>query len=193
MPPKAKITREMIVDAGLSIAREQGIENVSARTVAEHLGCSTQPVMYHFDRIEGLKRAIYAKADDYHTSFIMDVREGEPLLAIGLNYIRFAQTEKHLFRLLFQSDGFGGKSVAELTEAEELAPIFEALSQTAGLDRTQARDVFRSLFLFVHGYASMFANNSLSYDESIIAKDLGRAFNGALHTVREETTCRNCI
>ena len=193
MPPKAKITREMIVDAGLSIAREQGIENVNARTVSEYLGCSTQPVMYHFSRIEEMKRAVYAKADEYHSAFIMDVGEEAPLLAIGLNYIRFAQREKHLFRLLFQTNGFAGKSVAERTEAPELAPIFEAVSGAAGIDRTQAGTVFRSLFLLAHGYASMFANNALAYDERVIAKDLERAFNGALHTVKGETTCRNCI
>lgn len=193
MAPRPKVTREMIVDAGLSVAREQGIENVNARTVSERLGCSTQPVMYHFSRIEELKRAIYAKADEYHSTFLMDAREENRLLGIGLNYIRFAQTEKHLFRLLFQSNELAGKSVADLTDAEELLPIFEVLSQTAGINMAQARDVFRSLFLFVHGYASMFANNSLTYDERVIAKDIERAFTGALHTVKEETTCRNCI
>ena len=188
MAPRPKVTREMIVDAGLSVAREQGIENVNARTVSERLGCSTQPVMYHFSRIEELKRAIYTKADEYHSAFIMDAREGNPLLGIGLNYIRFARTEKHLFRLLFQSDGFAGKSVADLTDAEELVPVRQALSRAAGIDMVQARAVFRLLFLFIHGYASMFANNSLTYDERIVVKDLERAFNGALHTVKEETT-----
>lgn len=48
MPPKAKITREMIIHAGIEIVREHGIENVNARTVSKKLGCSTQPVMYHF-------------------------------------------------------------------------------------------------------------------------------------------------
>ena len=182
MPPRARITREMIVDAGFAIAREQGIGQVNARTVSERLGCSTQPVMYHFRRIEDIKQAVYQRADEYHTAFITDVRDGQPLLGIGLNYIRFAQTEKHLFHLLFQTNGFAGKSIAELADAPELEPV---LSMMGGAQR---KDAFKLLFLFVHGYASMFANNSLSYDEHIIAKDLERAFNGALHTVKEETT-----
>lgn len=193
MPPKARVTREMIVEAGFAIAREEGVGQVNARTVSERLGCSTQPVMYCFRRIEDLKRAVYQRADEYHTACLTEAPEGDPLLGIGLNYIRFAQREKHLFRLLFQTNGFAGKSVEELTRAPELEPVIEAVSGAAGIDRTQARTVFRSLFLFVHGYASMFANNALAYDERIIAKDLERAFNGALHTVKEETTCRNCI
>lgn len=55
MPPKPKITREMVVEAAFEIARESGRENINARTAAKKLDCSTQPVMYHFDTIEELK------------------------------------------------------------------------------------------------------------------------------------------
>ena len=48
MPAKAKVTKEMIVDAAFAIAREAGVERINARTVSERLHCSTQPVMYHF-------------------------------------------------------------------------------------------------------------------------------------------------
>lgn len=180
MPPRARVTREMIVDAGFAIAREQGVGQVNARTVSERLDCSTQPVMYHFKRIEDMKRAVYQRADEFHTAYLMDVRAGQPLLGIGLNYIRFAREEKHLFRLLFQTNGFSGKSVAELTDAPELAPVIAALGGERG------REAFRMLFLFVHGYASMFANNDLDYDERIIAADLARVFDGVTHRMKEE-------
>lgn len=51
MPPKVKITKEMIIDAAFEIARSEGAENINARTVSKKLGCSTQPVMYHFKTI----------------------------------------------------------------------------------------------------------------------------------------------
>ena len=38
MPPKAKITREMIIDAAFEVARAEGAENVNARTVSKKLG-----------------------------------------------------------------------------------------------------------------------------------------------------------
>ena len=56
MPAKAKVTKEMIVDAAFAIAREAGAENINARTVSERLHCSTQPVMYHFATMEELKK-----------------------------------------------------------------------------------------------------------------------------------------
>ena len=52
MPPKAKVTKDMIIDAAFNVVREAGAENINARTVAKKLKCSTQPVMYHFETIE---------------------------------------------------------------------------------------------------------------------------------------------
>lgn len=48
MPPKAKVTREMILQTVFQITREQGFEAVNARSIAESLNCSTAlflPVM----------------------------------------------------------------------------------------------------------------------------------------------------
>lgn len=186
MPPKAKITREMIVDAGIEVVKESGIENVNARTVAEKLGCSTQPVMYHFKKIEEMKEAVYQKADQYHMAFLNDIQGDNPMLSIGLSYIRFAQTEKNLFRLLFQSNEFAGKSISGLIDTEEIAPVITVLSEAAGVSISQAKIIFRSLFLFVHGYASMFANNSLEYDEEMISFDLERVFAGMIYAAKED-------
>ena len=51
MPPKAKITRDMIIEAGIKVVREKGAESLNVRQVAAVLGCSTQPVMYHFSTV----------------------------------------------------------------------------------------------------------------------------------------------
>ena len=127
MPAKAKVTKEMIVDAAFAIAREAGVENINARTVSERLHCSTQPVMYHFATMEELKRTVYAKADLYHSEYLMTMKKPPKgaALGIGMNYIRFAIEEPHLFRFLFQSDYFNGKTLLELIDAEELTPFFQ--------------------------------------------------------------------
>ena len=43
MPPKTKITKEMIVQAAVEVATQSGYEAINARTVSERLHCSTQP------------------------------------------------------------------------------------------------------------------------------------------------------
>lgn len=186
--PKAKITREMVIDAAFEVARAMGIENVNARTVSEKLGCSTQPVMYHFAKIEEMKRAVYEKADQFHSEYLMNITDpGEGImLGIGLNYIRFAIREPNLFRFLFQSGYAVGNSLLEMVDSEELKPILDMMSGAMKMSTEQTKEVFVTIAMFAHGYASIIANNSLEYDEKTVAAHLERAYRGAVLTVREE-------
>lgn len=186
MPPRTKFTRDMIVDAGFEVIRESGVENFNAQAISQKLGCSTQPVMYQFKKIEDIKKAVYQKADEYHTAYITNIDGTSPLPEIGLAYIRFAATEKNLFRFLFQSNVFDGKSITDLIDAEELTPVLMIMSKKTGLSMEQTKIVFRSVFLFAHGYASMFANNTLEYDEKVISADLIRILLGTMEHLRRE-------
>ena len=181
MPPKAKITRDMIIDAGFEIAREEGAENINARTVSKKLNCSTQPVMYHFATIEELKRVVYEKTDRYHTGYLMkaDPQAEDFMLAIGLNYIRFAIEEPHLFRFLFQSGYAAENSLLEMIDSRELKPILAAMQEATGMKETQMKEVFLTIALFAHGYASLIANNSFAFDETVVSAHLERAYRGA--------------
>lgn len=189
MPPKAKITKEMVIDAAFEEAREAGAENINARTVAARLNCSTQPVMYHFATIEELKRAVYAKADSFHSEYLMELKEPKRgvMLGIGQNYIRFAMEEPQLFRFLFQSNFFQGAAMLELIDAKELAPVLSAMQGAVGGSMEQVKEIFLTIFLYAHGYASMIANNSLTYDEELIKAHLERAYAGAVLAAREGT------
>ena len=189
MPAKAKVTKEMIIDVAFAVARETGVEHINARTVSERLHCSTQPVMYHFATIEELKRTVYAKADSYHSEYLMDLKGPQKgaMLGIGMNYIRFAIEEPHLFRFLFQSDYFSGKTLLELIDADELSPVLSAMQRALGIGLEQTKKVFLTIFLFAHGYASIIANNSMQYDEERIQSHLERAYRGAILAAKEET------
>ena len=188
MPPKPKITKDMIIEAAFEVARETGAKYINARTVANKLKCSTQPIMYHFATIEELKKAAYAKADVYHSEYLMNIENPQEgiMLGIGLNYIRFAIEEPHLFRFLFQSNFFNGTTLLEMIDAEELAPVLLAMQGAVGGSIDQVKEIFITIFLFAHGYASIIANNSLEYDEAIIKVHLERAYKGAVLAVQEK-------
>ena len=49
MPPKVKFQKEEIVRAALNVARQQGIDAVTAREVAKELGVSVGPIFTWFD------------------------------------------------------------------------------------------------------------------------------------------------
>lgn len=94
------------------------------------------------------------------------------MLGIGLNYIRFAIEEPHLFHFLFKSDYFGGRTLLELIDAEELTSVLSVMQGTLGIGMEQTKKIFLTVFLFAHGCASIIANNSLKYDEELIKAQL---------------------
>ena len=189
MPPRGKITRDSIAEAAFRIARARVAESVNARSVAEELHCSTQPVLYHFAAVEEVRQAAYRRADQFHSAYLMDIPEdaAEPMLEIGLNYIRFAIEEPHLFRFLFQSGCGAGNSLAEMVDSDELKPVLGFMGEAMGLGPEQTREVFLTLALLVHGYASLIASGGLAYDEKAVAAHLERACRGAVLAIEEET------
>ena len=72
MPAKPKVTRDGIVKAAFELIRTQGHEALNARTLAEALGCSTQPLLYWFASMDEIRRETYRAADAFHTGFITD-------------------------------------------------------------------------------------------------------------------------
>ena len=181
MPPKARITADMIIEAAFAIVRQQGAEALNARTIAQELGCSTQPVLYQFATVEDVRKAIYTYADNFHSQSIMQGLEESPmsLLTLGQNYIRFAAQEQHLFRFLFQSAGLGSGNLLTIMEDPSLAPILDIIQQAMAISPEAAKRIFTHLFLVVHGYASLLANNPIPYDENEVSGLLDSAFNGA--------------
>jgi len=188
VPPKAKVTRDMVINAAFEVTRTMGAENVNARTVSQKLGCSTQPVMYHFAKIEDMKKAVYAKLDWFHTEYLLNIEKPQKgiMLGIGLNYIRFAIEEPHLFRFLFQSGFAVENNLVEMIDSEELKPVISVMQEAMEMNVEQTKEVFLTIALFAHGYASIIANNSLEYDEEVVALHLERAYRGAVLAVQEE-------
>ena len=181
MPPKVKITKEMIENASFEVIRERGHENLSARTIAEYLKCSTQPVLYSFRKVDEIREAAYGIADRYHTEFIMPKETDEiPILALGLNYVRFGQEEKNLFRFLFQTDKFGGKDIGSLMSDPELSGVLEIMAAGLEVDKEQAGEMFLTFFCAAHGMASLLANNSMEYEEGQCRKMLENVFFGMI-------------
>ena len=186
MPPKAKVTREMILSAAFDLVRAEGQAALNVRALAKRLGCSTQPILYNFAAVEELKAAVYEKADEYHTACILP-RDGEgpdALLELGLNYVRFGHEEKHLFRFLFESDQFKGMDLKGLLQGPGTGELVDILSGGLGCERAEAEKVFLAFFAVVHGLASLLCNNAMAYDETQCTEMLETVFYGALASLK---------
>lgn len=179
MPPKSRITKEMIVNTAFELVRESGADSLTARSIAMKLNCSTQPVLYCFKTVDEIRAEVYKRANDYHSEYLMRGVESarNPMYAIGLNYIKFGFEEKYLFRFLFQSGSLEGK-MEILFDEEALTPILGTLESQVGCSHEKAKIVFESIYYSTHGIASLLANNALEYNEEQIKNVMSAIFTG---------------
>ena len=187
MPAIAKVTKEMIIDAALEIAKEMGAENITARTVSQKLGCSTQPVLYHFKTIEEVRIAAHKKASEFHINYVTNIsgKYERPMLEVGMRHIQFAAKERNLFRFLFHSNYYTDVSLSDWLTRENFNSLFSILKRQAKADQQQAYYIFSQIFLVTHGIASLLANNTMVYDEAYCINTLSNAYFGIMYLIKE--------
>ncbi len=59
MPPKAKITKDMILNIVFDITRDTGYETVNARSISNKLLCSTRPILLAIKNMDELKTEFF--------------------------------------------------------------------------------------------------------------------------------------
>jgi AcrR family transcriptional regulator len=189
LPPRIKTSNEDIIKESIAIVREQGIEFVTARSVAAKLNCSIQPIFRTFGTIEDLKAATYKRAEEIYNTAMMEAMKNsrEGFLALGLAYVNFAKSESNIFRLLFMSNVFNQGSAANIVgstagDDEVIALICEA----TGLDVSKSQELHTSLWFTAHGIASLLVTNSCTLTDDETRQVLKNVFNGLLHALRTE-------
>jgi AcrR family transcriptional regulator len=104
MPPKTKFTKESIIDAAFDIAREEGIDSISVRKIADQLGSSTAPIYVNFTDIEELKQAVLLKLHHIAEEMMRTPYHPNPFLSIGMASLKFAREYSVLYKdLIFNS------------------------------------------------------------------------------------------
>ncbi|MBR4308905.1 MAG: TetR/AcrR family transcriptional regulator [Oscillospiraceae bacterium] len=188
MPPKSRISRQMILSASIEVVRTKGLQNLNVRAVATELNCSTQPIMYHFATMDELKTEIFDIIAEKHFAELLslDIFEAEdPCLELSRKYIRFSVAEPNLFRFLYQSDRFSADRLDASWEQPQLVAFLAALAQKYDLSPGVAKNAFICLLLSAHGFASFLANNTISYNGAQMETYLNTVQKGCIATLKE--------
>lgn len=70
MPPKAKFTRDQIIQAGLDIVRKNGMEALSARALGTELGSSARPIFTVFQNMEEVQDEVVKSAKLLYAGYV---------------------------------------------------------------------------------------------------------------------------
>ena len=179
MARKELITKDKILETAFVLAREEGIENVTARKLATQIGCSTQPIFRVYANMNELYTEIYLKATDsfgnYYENYKSEV--DVPFIHLGLAYIYFAKDEGNLFYLLFQSEQRGERGLFELLNGKSGA-VSKEINRAAAAGCKNPSGLFMKMWIFIHGCACMVLTGDydLTEEETIeLLKDIYRS------------------
>lgn len=98
MPPKKKFSKDQIIDAAFDIAREDGIEGITIRKIAQRLGSSIAPIYVNFNDVEEVKNAVLGKIQGISLEMLNTNYSSDPFLNIGIASLKFAREYSVLFK-----------------------------------------------------------------------------------------------
>lgn len=185
MPPKFKFEKEEIINTAINLVRQNGADYLTARNLGSALGSSAKPIFSLFGSMDEVKKEVFAAAYNLYESYLeTDIKKGEvpPYKASGLAYIRFANEEKELFKLLFMRDRTG----EDLSrDQDRIKPIIEIIMENLKVDEETAVMLHLKLWVYVHGVATMCATRYLNWDTEFISTSISEVYNGLILNIKE--------
>lgn len=177
MPPKQRITREMILEKSFAMFCREGMEAVNARSVAKALNCSTQPIFSYFAGMDDLKNALDQKARDaFGASISGEAAEGDPLERSCEAYVRFAGEQPCLFAHLFLRMGEAQNS--PVISSELMERLVHAEAESEGLPLDAAKELCTSMWIFAHGLAAVQASGQNRLSAERVTQMLAKTREG---------------
>lgn len=189
MPPKAKFSREEIIEAALAIVREYGADALTARALAEKLGSSARPIFTVFQSMEEVQEAVLASAKILYKQYVeRGLQENPAFKGVGTQYILFAVNEPKLFQLLFMTEQEGVPNLAGILPLidESYAAILLSIKKGYGLDGAAAEKLYRHLWIYTHGIAALCATKMCRFTGEEISTMMTEVFMGLLRKIRED-------
>lgn len=178
MARKTTISKEIILEAALKMLIRDGYASVNVKTLAAEIGCSTQPIVWHFGNMDGLRRALSEYAMAYAAGKAASDFDNklESFEFLGRAYVKMALKEPNLFKFLYLGGNPLGKpyNLKDVGRAKNEEMISKIAGQT-GLNEEQVIRFLRNTIIYSHGIATMLATGVLKGSE----KDMMELINNA--------------
>lgn len=192
MPPKSKFVREEVIAAALKIVQREGVAALTARSLATELGSSARPIFTLFEG--GMDEVVHATeraARDLYNGYIQNGLQ-EPLAfkGVGKAYIRFSVEQPRLFSWLFMSECNAGRANVLSQIDENYGAILSSVCNQFGLERETAERVYRHLWIYSHGIATLCATGTCAFTEEEISDMLTAVCTAIIFRAKKgELTC----
>lgn len=182
MPTTTKITKELILDTALEIAREKGKEGISNRELAKRMNCSIRPIYYQFKNVEQLNNELKIIIEQYFYKYLLinSIPNIPPYKQIGINYIKFAREEKQLFKILFMSKNEEAAKGFINSAKDEYGKMLKLIKLSTNLSNEEIESFHTKMWIFTHGIATLIATDTINFTDEQISKLLSFQFQAQM-------------
>ena len=193
MARKKEISKDKILDTAYKMAIKDGIEGLTARSIAKAGHFSTQPLYLEFDNMEDLRAQVLKKiSDDLRAHILQQKYTGEPLIDLDLSYIDFAKKHVNLFRAMFVDGKFGSKIIADTLMDLGVEKFNEQYPDT-DYDQDKIHNIVVANWISTTGMAALVVNEIASFSQNQIINVLNAQIHDAMLNNRLSETQENSM
>lgn len=184
MPSSPKIPKELILKYALDMLIRDGFSSINIKSLAKEIGCSTQPISWHFGNMEGLRNALAEYALSYANNKMYSNAENpiEVFEKVGREYVKIAIYEPNLFHFLYldrlpksEANPFSAiiSKKENLEMIKEIASFFDVNEKNIG-------QYLQNTIIYAHGIATLIATHVLTATEVEIVEMIDLAADAFL-------------
>ena len=187
MPPKAKFSREEIIDAAINIVREDGFDALTSRALGTKLGSSARPIFTVFQNMEEVQQVVIITAKQKYREYISKgLSQDLAFKGVGMEYILFSINEPKLFQLLFMTEQ---PQIPDLTGVlplidDSYEQILRFIQSGYGIDKSSAEILYRHLWIYTHGIATLCATNMCRFTDEEIGSMIRQVCISTLKSIK---------
>ncbi|MDE6667603.1 MAG: TetR/AcrR family transcriptional regulator [Clostridia bacterium] len=189
MPPKAKFSKEEIIDAAFKITCRDGFDALTARSLAAELGSSPRPIFTVFNGMEEVQNEVKAAATKLYEQYEDEEMSGEKAFkGSGTGYIRFAAEQPKLFQLLFMKERENVPNLDSILSVIDnyYYKILGTVESEYGFTTETAKRIYLHMWLYSHGIASLIATKVCNFTQDDISEMLNDVGAGIIRKYKAE-------
>ncbi|MBQ5413186.1 MAG: TetR/AcrR family transcriptional regulator [Schwartzia sp.] len=174
----ARIPKDQILDAALKMLIRDGYDSINIKTLAKELGCSTQPISWHFGSMPNLRKELTEAAFQYADKKMIpppdDVVAIDRFREMGNRYIDLAYDEPNLARFL--TEAHEGHTFAEqfieILDRSMDETMSRQIADVLSVSVDQAEHLIQTLMLYVQGLVTMILSDRAQIESKEVAYEM---------------------
>lgn len=156
--PKQKITKDMVINAAFELARNDGMEQVIVKNIAEKLGCSVQPIYSYCSNMRSLRLDVMKKAGCFIQQYLKEHTDPDNMFqSTGHAFVRLSKEEPNIFKMFILRPRDDISSLDDLYQSETSEETAKSIAAKLNISLPQAKSFHLNMLIYTIGIGTIFS------------------------------------